>query len=192
MPISVNGLLKTAGLNSNRLKTIQWGEALKNSSVGIYIVSTCADPSENSNHFENAPIDEEKLCRWIRKIKSIQINITPHPIIEDLKQRINRFWLPDESIVYIGQTECRGGLEKRMQQFYNTELGDRRLHIGGQWVKVLKDIDRLFIHSMTTLTPVDAESALMQHFAAQVSEVAKKKIGKHLSPLPFANFVHSV
>lgn len=187
MAISVSELLKTVGLNSNRLKTIQWGEEPDNTSVGIYIVSTASKPCTNSNHFEEAPIDENMLKFWINKVKTIQIDGKPNPTVTELKQRLNRFWLPDESIIYIGQTECTGGLKRRMYQYYKTELGDKKPHSGGHWIKTLDIINQLFVHYIGTMNPIEAEEKLMKNFVSQVSDTTKKRMGSRNLPLPFAN-----
>ncbi|MFI5218893.1 MAG: hypothetical protein ACHQNT_05335 [Bacteroidia bacterium] len=187
MATSICELLKSAGLNSNRLRTIHWGEPIDNSSVGIYIVSTSSKPDANSNHFAAAPIDENKLRIWINKVKTICIDGSPNPTVAELKQRLNRFWLPDESIIYIGQTECSGGLKRRMLQYYKTELGDTKPHAGGHWIKTLKNLNQLFVHYISTMNPEQTEAKLMQNFVAQVSDSTRKKIGTHVLPLPFAN-----
>jgi hypothetical protein len=187
MATCVSELLKSAGLNSNRLKTISWGEPIDNSSVGIYFISTSQKPDSNSNHFAAAPIDESKLRFWINKVKTIHIDGMPNPTVAELKQRLNLFWLPDESIIYIGQTECSGGLKRRMLQYYKTELGDKKPHADGHWIKTLKNLNQLFVHYISTMNPAQIEVKLMQNFVAQVSETTRKKIGTHVLPLPFAN-----
>lgn len=186
MPISINELLTSAGLNTNQLKTVQWGRPIDTSSIGIYIISTSLNPDSNSNLFDNSPVDESVLDFWIKKVKTIQINGRPASVGE-LKQQLNSFWLPDENIIYIGQTESSKGLRGRVNQYYRTELGDRKPHAGGHWIKTLKILNELFVHYIPTQNPMDVEKKLMQNFISQVSDKTKIKLIDPTLHLPFAN-----
>ena len=187
MPTSITDLLTTVKLDVTRLKTVKWGQTVNSSSKGIYFISTSANPSLNANLFDMAPIDESILNFWISKIKTIQIDGIPNPKTAGLKQRLNEFWLPDENILYIGQTESGGGLKNRINQYYRTELGERKPHAGGHWIKTLKPLNELFVHYIATVNPPEFEENLLRNFILQVSDVTKGKLRDSKLPLPFAN-----
>src|ERR1051325_1520328 len=104
MPTTVNKLLSSVGLDTKQLKTVKWEQTLDSSSVVIYFISTSENPDTNSNLFKEAPIDNSILKFWISKVPTLKVDRRP-AVIADLRRRLNSFWLPDESIIYIGQTE---------------------------------------------------------------------------------------
>lgn len=187
MPTTINDLLITAGLDPRRLKTVKWGQPLDSSSIGIYIVSTCGQPDQNSNLYEQAPIDENILRFWLSKVPTFQIDKAPNPTLNELKKRLLGFWFPDENIVYIGQTESGDGLRSRVNQYYRTELGERKPHAGGHWIKTLKILNQLSVHYIDDKTPTATEEKLLHAFVNQVSDTTKKNLVDPLLPIPFAN-----
>ena len=187
MPISVNDLLTTVEKDVTHLRTVRWGQALDSSSKGIYFISTSSNPSLNINLFDKAPIDESILKFWISKVKTIQIDGKLNPTIAELKQRLNAFWLPDENIIYIGQTESSGGLRGRINQYYNTELGERKPHAGGHWIKTLKTLNELFVHYIPSQNAEFIEKKIMNNFVSQVSTRTKELLFDPNLAIPFAN-----
>ncbi len=186
MATTINKLLTSVGLDLKRVKTSMWGESLDSSSIGIYFVSTSSSPATNSNLFNEAPIDDNILKFWINKVPTIQVDNKPTNIA-DLRQRLSSFWLRDESIVYIGQTESRKGLRGRINQYYNTEIGDRKPHAGGHWIKTLKNLNQLYIHYISTHNALLTEKKIMREFIAQVSKTTLDNLFDRRLPLPFAN-----
>ena len=187
MPTTINNLLNKAGLDKSQLKTVKWGQRLDSSSIGIYIVSTSGLPNENTNLHDNAPIDEIILRSWLDKVGTLQLDGKQNPTIKDLKNRLNNFWLPDENIIYIGQTESGGGLKSRVNQYYRTDLGERKPHAGGHWIKILKTLNQLYVHYIPTQKPNDTEEELLRYFIEQVSDKSKQKLFDPTLPIPFAN-----
>ncbi|MDP3684348.1 MAG: hypothetical protein Q8S01_10485, partial [Ignavibacteria bacterium] len=161
MATTINDLLNAAGLEQGRLKTAKWGQRLDSNSIGIYIISTCGEPDKNSNLYDQAPIDENILRFWLSKVPTFQIDKAANPTLYDLKKRLSGFWFPDENIVYIGQTESGGGLRSRVNQYYRTELGERKPHAGGHWIKTLKILNQLFVHYIDDKTPTTTEEKLL-------------------------------
>jgi hypothetical protein len=159
---------------------------LESTSIGIYFISTSKDPNSVSQLFENAPIDENILKFWINKVRTIQVDGVP-ATVQNLKKRLESFWLPDENIIYIGQTESGRGLKGRVYQYYNTELGERKPHAGGHWIKTLKILNQLYVHYIPCQKPEEKEKEIMRIFVSQVSEETKAKLYDSYLPLPFAN-----
>lgn len=186
MATTVNKLLSSVGLDTKRLRTVKWEQALDSSSVGIYFISTSSNPDTNSNLFDEAPIDDNILKIWISKVPTIKVDRRP-ATIADLRQRLNSFWLADENIIYIGQTESSNGLRGRVNQYYRTELGERKPHAGGHWIKTLKILNQLSVHYIPTLNPRQTEEEILRKFISQVSNTALNNLFDSDLPLPFAN-----
>ena len=187
MPISVTDLITKTGLAVNGIKTVRWGNKPTSSKVGIYIISTSQNPTLNDNLFKSAPISDDILKLWLNKVTTLQIDGNVSPTVSQLRDRLNQFWLPDESILYIGQTGCSKGIAGRVGQFYRTELGKRKPHAGGHWIKTLTTLDQLFIHYFPDNTPTQTEENLLRTFVSQVSKQTLEKFRDKNLPIPFAN-----
>lgn len=187
MPTTIINLINHCGLDSRKLKTVRWGQPLDCSSFGVYIVSTSGQPDQNLNLYGQAPLDDNILRFWLSKVPSFQIDKAPNPTFTELKNRLSGFWLPDENIVYIGQTECSGGLRSRVNAYYRTEIGDRTPHAGGHWIKTLKILNQLFVHYIDDKTPSATEKRLLNNFVNQVSINTTNNLHDPYLPIPFAN-----
>lgn len=187
MPISVTDLLQQTGLSTVELKTIRWGNNPTSSQMGIYIVSTSQNPLANDNLFPTAPIDDNILKVWLTKVVTLQVDGNTSPTVSQLRDRLNQFWLPDESILYIGQTESSKGIRGRVNQYYRTELGERKPHAGGHWLKTLSILDHLFVHYLPDRTPTITEEKLLRTFVSQVSKKSLENFRDRNLPIPFAN-----
>lgn len=187
MPISVTDLIKETGLTISGLDTVQWGNKAKSSKVGVYIISTSQNPTLNENLFSSAPIDNDILKFWLNKVNTLQIDGKVSPTVSQLRERLNQFWLPDENILYIGQTESSKGIAGRVDQFYRTELGERKPHAGGHWIKTLAILNQLFVHYFPDETPTQTEENLLRAFVRQVSSQTLGNLKDRSLPIPFAN-----
>jgi hypothetical protein len=186
MASSINQLVESVGLSSARARVTKWNNEVESSSIGIYFLSPSNDPNSASSLYPNAPIDENILNFWIKKVPTIKIDGKP-ATVEKLKLRLESFWLPDENILYIGQTESGKGLKGRIKQYYDTELGERKPHAGGHWIKTLTILKDLFVHYIPCQHPQDKEKKIMRQFVSHVSESTLEKLYDPNLPLPFAN-----
>jgi len=185
MPSTIDELLIKSQLDKSSCKTVRWGIPLETNSVGIYFVSTARERDTIGNLFNTAPIDNNILKFWIDKVPTIEIDGVKVSNSSELRKRLSSFWLPDENIIYIGQSES--GLKKRVRQFYNTELGERRPHAGGHWIKTLSILKDMYVHYLPISNPRDHEEIILRHFIANVSDETRKIIRDPILPLPFAN-----
>jgi len=186
MATSINKLLDTVGLKTTLLKTAKWGQQIESSSIGIYFISTSNDPNSKETLYDKAPIEETILKNWINKVPTIQVDGKP-ATVKNLKERLNSFWLPDENIIYIGQTESSKGLRGRIGQYYKTDLGERKPHAGGHWIKTLKVLNELYVHYIPSQNAEDIEKIIMKNFVTQVSKKTKEILFDSTLTIPFAN-----
>lgn len=187
MPSTVKTLLESVNLDISKIKTCRWGQNVDADKHGIYFISTSLKTDCIENTYKGAPISINILDKWISKIKTIEIDGRSGINSLDLFNRLNKFWLPDENILYIGQTECNGGLKKRLSQYYKTNLGERKPHAGGHWIKTLLNLTDLYVHYIPTFTPLILEKEILVNFTKEVSQNTLTMIGDPELPLPFAN-----
>ena len=74
--------------------------------------------------------------------------------MDELRKRIGSFWVLDQSVLYIGKAGT--SVRKRIGQYYKTPLGARSPHAGGWFLKVLANLNELFVHcaASDTASPV--------------------------------------
>ncbi len=103
---------------------------------------------------------------------------------------MSEFWLADESILYIGKAPKRSndkGLSNRVHEYYKTPIGRRSPHSGGQWIKVLKNLDEMFVYCGLCDDPTEIEQGMLKYFMDNVSDASLSKLYDKNLPLPFAN-----
>ena len=164
---------------------VRWGTPIPSDHTGIYIVSLAPDPSRNGSLLGSAPIDRDVLTGWLSRTPKLTIDTTPNPSVDALANRLQRYWLPDESVLYIGQTSQP--LADRVSQLYSHKLGASSPHRGGHWLKTLSVLDDLFIHYALSNDPEKVEFRLIDSFASRVSPRTRARIGQRDYPFPFAN-----
>ena len=98
---------------------------------------------------------------------------------------MGEFWLPDETVVYIGMTNLSIG--GRVGAFVKTPLGDRRPHAGGHWLKTLTVLPELRVWWAPTSAPEEYEDALLSAFAQGISPEATAGLRDQSVVLPWAN-----
>lgn len=183
MPSTIQSLFSAVGIT--RYNRIKWGSNFIANGMGVYVVSLSSDDNLNNNLLNTAPVDEGIVKFWIDKVNTITLDGINPPKVEDLTTRLKEFWLPDESILYIGMTGSK--LSRRVAQYYSTELGERKPHAGGHWIKTLSNISELFVYYAECNLSGDVEDNLIAEFIRNVSEESKNNLRDSIHPFPFAN-----
>ncbi len=173
MPHTVTSLFRAVDLEPSGV--IPWGTPPTCREKGIYIVALGADPSSLVGTIRTLPASQDAISTWMSEN---QVLIDGAPASFDaLCTRLGRYWLPDEVVLYIGKSEKEDGVCGRVRQFYSHKLGQSRPHSGGQWIKTLTELPRLFIHYSRCSDPVAVESAMIGRFCSNAPT----------GPFPFAN-----
>lgn len=185
MPFTVAQLLGSASLSSQ--PPVRWGTRVPSTKPGIYIVSSAKTPDEYDRALlAEAPISLGAVADWIETVPTLTLNgVRPTP--QELADHLAGFWLPDEVVLYIGKAAC---LRRRLYDFYRTQLGARRPHRGGHWLKTLSILNELTVFWTETQDVETAEyleSRLLKTFAAGVSESTRKGLFDPDHPFPYAN-----
>lgn len=187
MPTTVKELLKA--FNIPIIFKVKWGEHFFEVRQGIYVVSLSDEPSKHKGIKDKIAFDDTQINNWIKKLPNFLIDGQP-ATAHSLKARLSEFWLADESILYIGKAPKRSngkGLSNRVQEYYKTIIGSRSPHSGGQWIKVLKDLNEVFVYCGLCDDPSYTEERMLKHFMDNVSDVSLSKLYDKNFPLPFAN-----
>ncbi len=183
MPTSIKHILDHFDLQVE--KTLKWGTAFLTDQNGVYIVSLGSDikylPSEPST----PQFDVEQVNLWLHNADGILLDLK-RPSRQELLERLRSFWLPDESILYIGKAE-KQTLSERICQFYNHKVGKKSPHTGGYWLKLLSYHKETYIHLIKTKNSKVIEEEMLQFFIGHVSEVSKSSLKDKELTLPFAN-----
>lgn len=186
MPTLISELLKSQNLKLTG--KVKWGEKVNSNSPGVYIVSLSNDPEKSLGLLAKAPISFDMIRFWLNKINTFKLDNQRNPSCEIVAERISKFWLPDENILYIGMTNS--SLSARVSQYYNTELGEKRPHCGGHWLKTLSNFSDLYVYYSECENPELVEISLMDSFSSNVSKESVEGLYNHSLILPFANLEH--
>jgi hypothetical protein len=186
MPSSVSDLLSGAGLV--RRSVVRWGEDPGLDAPGVYLVSLGADPHGLSSCEAECPISIANVDRLLAVRPELRLDGS-RPTSAELARRIAAFWLPDETVLYIGLT--KRPVRKRVAEYYRTTLGARSPHAGGWFLKVLGSLRSLDVHVHVARTDnfIDAEESMLRAFVAAVSPAGRAGLHDPDNALPFANLV---
>lgn len=168
---------------------VKWGTTFAEKKQGIYVVSTSSDPLQHLGLSARPDFDDQQIDFWINSLSDFKVD-GRRAVMDNVKGRLSHFWLPDESILYIGKAPTRkngSGISKRVIEYYSTIIGKRRPHAGGQWIKVLKNIDRLTVYYGACDKPGEIELKMLGFFMKNVSEITLERLHDKKLPLPFAN-----
>lgn len=172
MPITVSELVEKVGLSSKLLKKVGWGKQVNMRDEGIYIVAM-------SKPLKRIPINKDKV-----KSNNWEIDAIPTDDFILIKKRLSKFWLPDETILYIGKAS---NVRKRIQQYYKTVNGKSKNHSGGYWLKYINIPNKTYIYYIECANSEACEAEMLCAFFEQVSNDNKKRLFGTGIVLPFAN-----
>jgi hypothetical protein len=143
--------------------------------------------SANSEELTALPIAPLSMAA-VGELLAVRPELTldgARPSARALAERIPSFWLPDETIVYIGLAGT--SLRTRVRDYYKTPLGARRPHAGGWFIKSLANVNDLFVHFAPADDRRAAENAMLGSFCSRVSEATLAALRDPAHPFPFAN-----
>ena len=153
------------------------GTPVRSNKPGVYLVELAAPLTA-------APIDFNAVGRWIERVPTLTLD-GARPTGRDLAARLHGFWLPGQTVLYIGMSNASIG--SRVGAFVRTPLGDRKPYAGGYWLKTLTDPERLRVWWAETDAGEEYEDALLEAFAAGVPADVAAKLHDPDVVLPFAN-----
>jgi hypothetical protein len=188
MPTSIDDLLRNSSCRDLE-GPVPW-ENVKSDIAGrkggIYIVSLSDEPRLTRGiPWSRGLIDESTVTVWLGMCPNFEID-NHLATTGGLVKRLSEFWLPDESILYIGETG--DVIRDRINAYIRTPPYKRSPHAGGRWINTLSIKDQLNI--FWTTTPDDTktiEGKLISKFAKNVSDRSKANLRDNERCYPFAN-----
>jgi hypothetical protein len=184
MPTTANEAFAAVGLGPDRICQVRWGTNPTIAAPGVYLVSLTAHlDSTTVNSLKEAPLAKAQFDRWLEKCPKLTLD-GERPTVPSLMRSIGRFWIPDEVILYIGRATRLSG---RLRSFYETPIGARRPHSGGYFLKLLSNLDQLWVHYAECVDPPSVEYEMLSGFCQKVSAESRRALRDPDHPLPFAN-----
>jgi transcription elongation factor GreA len=153
---SAPALLREVGLMADG--PVQWGRPVRHQAPGVFVMELNA-PSPS------APLDLSLIGKWLERVPELRLD-GERPVSKDLQQRLNRFWLPSQQIVFIGSSA--GSVSGRIAGIVKTVPGDSKPAWSGIWLHFLRTLGDLRIWWAPTDAPEEYEDALIDAFAAGV------------------------
>ena len=193
MPLTVSDLLESVDLQPQG--RIMWSEIMcwhSNSNdtyPGVYFVSLSKCPDSNHGTMPTAPICSNAVQNWIDKVENLKIDGHRPNSPTEIVDRLKKFWLPNENILYIGHSNS--SIKNRIRQLYSHEMGDRKPHSGGHWKRLLSNLDDLYIYyadaSNQNESADELKDILLSKFKAKASMHIDKYSLVASCTVPFAN-----
>ncbi|HTX76977.1 MAG TPA: hypothetical protein VMD29_12285, partial [Terracidiphilus sp.] len=136
--MTVEELFRSANVNPRGPKP--WKEAVDESEPGVYVIAIRTLQTE-------CPLCPQMLAQ-----------------LNDFEREFERIlWIPEEEIVYIGQT-TKQNLKKRIGQFYRHRYGNTGPHHGGEAVHLLSRGNDLDVYWAPVKEPQREEVRMLMAF----------------------------
>lgn len=184
MPVTVKDIFNKVGLEVPI--AINWRKPVPTNDNGVYVISLSGEASKNNGIHSTCEINEAVFDKW--KSFSPELNVNGTVSKKVIEAELNQFWKPNENILYIGESSSESnGLGKRVNQFYQHEVGWKGPHTGGYWIKLLSQLEKLFVYHAKCRNPRDTEFKMLMYFIEQTTGKSfydLEELGIHL---PFAN-----
>ncbi len=192
MPLTVSELLESVDLEHKGV--FQWVDIenwLSNSRDtyrGIYFISLSRYPNSNDGLKSVAPICRNSVIEWLERVPDLKIDGHHPKSSGELVTRLNEFWLPNENILYIGES---GSIKQRIQNLHGHQIGYSSPHSGGHWIQLLSNLDNLYIHYADASNHNEITTNIKYRVLAKFMENASAHIDRNSRiancALPFAN-----
>ncbi|HEY8870283.1 MAG TPA: transcription elongation factor GreA [Candidatus Limnocylindrales bacterium] len=145
-------LIRSTGLMADG--PVPWGRPVNARGPGIYVVELPDPPA-------TGPIDVARTGRWLERTPGLLLD-GERPTTKALIARLATFWLPGQSVIYAGSTKTSIG--GRIASLVAHEPGDRRPHADGQWLHLLRGLERARVWWASTAAPDEYLDALLTAF----------------------------
>lgn len=168
-------LLRSVGLLADGPAV--WGRPVPAQGPGIFVIELPAP-------LASAPLDLSRVGKWIERVETLRLD-GERPASRALASRLGSFWLPSQTVLYIGSSGASVG--RRVAAIARTELGDRRPAAGGHWIKTLRTLDGVKVWWAPTAATEEYEDALLTAFATGVPDAERAALPDSTIVLPWAN-----
>jgi transcription elongation factor GreA len=144
---------------------------------GVFVVELTAP-------LARAPVELTRVGKWIERVPSLTLD-GERPTSKAVAARLAAFWLPSQTVLYVGATSSSiGGRVAAMQR---TTLGDRRPHSGGHWLETLDPKTSMRVWWAETEAVEEYEDALLTALAGSLPAAEVAALPDQAVVLPWAN-----
>lgn len=182
MTTSVGALFDNCGVEW--AGSAEWGQRIPVDEPGIYAISMTSEPYALHSAATELPLSTRAFHELVNVCPFLEVDGMP-ATIDSFRSRLQRFWLADEPILYIGKAGT--SLSARTRAYYSTKLGATGPHAGGWWLKMLTILPELTVHYARHPDVDGAEVALINQFAREVSPASRAYLLDRNRVGPFAN-----
>ena len=172
---SASALLRSVGLLADGPAV--WGRPIPAHGPGVFIVELPAS-------LASAPVELTRVGKWIERVQSLHLDGV-RPMSRALAARLGAFWWPSQTVLYIGASDA--SIPRRLAAMAKTELGDRRPHSSGHWLRTLRSPDTLRVWWAPTAATEEYEDALLTAFAEGIPAAERDALPDTTVILPWAN-----
>lgn len=179
MPVAPSELFRAVGLRLDG--PARWGTSVRATRPGVFVV-------EWPQALERPPIDISAVGTWIARVPTLTLD-GARPTGKALAARLAAFWLPGETIVFVGMAP--GSMNARLGELFSTSLGDPGPYADARWLMALAGHDRCRVWWAETNAPEEYEDALLDAFGAGVPPAVSAALVDTSHVVPFANTVRA-
>lgn len=149
----------------------------------MYLVATTSDPDDEAGL--PTPAIDSAAVRLLLQVRPEATVDGGAATEESVADRLRALWVPGEPVVYIGL--ATGPVSDRVGQYYTTKIGARAPHAGGWPLKMLANVDQLWVHYAAADDQADAEQRLLSAFHSGLSDTVVAGLHDSRVVLPYAN-----
>ena len=168
-------LIRSIGLLADG--PVRWGLPVPARKGGIYVV-------ELGQPLPQAPVEMTRVGKWLEALPGLLMD-GERPTSKALHARLASFWWPDATVLYAGSTDRSIG--GRVAALLAHEAGNRQPHPDGQWLHLLRGLDRLGLRIWWAETDAPEESLDALFDAFGEGHVPLPSRPKGALVLPWAN-----
>ncbi len=168
-------LLRSVGLLADGPAV--WGRPVPAQGPGVFVIELAAPTP-------TAHLELTRVGKWIERVETLRLD-GERPTSRALSARLASFWLPSQTVLYVGATAQSVG--RRVASIAQTELGDRRPNAAAHWLKTLRSLDGVRVWWALTEATEEYEDALLAAFAAGVPAGDLAGLPDRAVVLPWAN-----
>ena len=123
-------LLRAVGLLADG--PVRWGSPVPSRKPGVYLVELGAP-------LASAPLELTLVGKWLERLPGLRLD-GARPTSKALSARLASFWWPDATVLFAGGAERSIGA--RVAGLLSHVPGDRQPHSEGQWLHLIRGLDR--------------------------------------------------
>jgi len=156
---------------------VRWGQPVPGRGPGIYVVELGAP-------LPSAPLELALVGKWLERLADLRMD-GKRPTSRALEARLASLWWPDARVLYAGATERSIG--GRVAALVAHVPGERQPHADGQWLHLLRGLDRIGVRVWwaQTKAPEEYLDAVLDAFGEDRSSPPGRPAGA--LALPWAN-----